>query len=571
MEIKTIKWLYQRIKTQNFRMFLLVLGNALFSASAVIFALICKDIVDSATSHQKDKLISSIAGFAVLIAIQLILRLFCNSMKEYIKSKTAMQLRQYIMQIIMNREYSHIEHYHSGELLNRMFSDVQIIAEHLTGILPNLVNVITRLIFAAAVLIYLDKYFSAMFIIAAIFMYIVIRLMRGRLKGLHKEVQKREDKVRSYLQEAVENLRVVKVFEIEDKMLDKAWCCQKEHFSMQMKQRTFNIIANAGFNFIFQAGYFCALAWGAFGIYNGKMTYGTLTALLQLVGQIQAPLTNLSGMLPQWYNMIASAERVIELEKIKENQGSERLDGSSVYRQLKEIRFENVEFSYGRNTVLKDVNISLKKGNFIAVTGLSGGGKSTLFSLLMGLYSPLKGKIQCICENEVQGELNNNAAATVQNSNAISVSDVSALFAYVPQGNCLFSGTLRENITMLNDSATQEEIDKALEMVCADGFISELPDGLDTYIGEDGAGLSEGQAQRIAVARALLKDSPVLLLDEATSALDEDTEFRLLENISKLDNKMCLIVTHRRAALNICTSQLIIKDGTVSQCSINVH
>lgn len=543
----TVRWLCTRIKRQWVRIGLLVLGNALFSVSMVLFALLCRNIIDSAVYQKQERLLYNLGGLAGLIAAQLVLRLFCNAVREYIKAQIAMNLRQYILEQILKKEYAGVESYHSGELLNRMFSDVQTISENVTGLLPALVNALTRLFFAAGVLVYLAPYFSAVFLTAAVFLYVFIKVLRGKIKGLHKEVQKREDRVRSFLQEMLENLKVLKVFETEGKMLEKLQRCQNDQFQVQMKQRTFHIAANAGFYFIFQAGYLCALGWGAWELYRQTMTYGTLTAILQLVGQIQTPLTGLSGMMPQWYHMLASAERVMEIEVIKDEVRDKKRKGTTIDKELSAITLRNVEFGYDRNTVLNDVNISLKKGTFTALTGLSGGGKSTLFSLIMGLYEPSRGQVQC---ELASGEV-------------IPVRAVRGLFAYVPQGNCLFSGTLRENLLLLNEQAGQEEIDRVLKVVCADDFVCGLPKGLDTYIGEDGAGLSEGQAQRIALARALLKDAPVLLLDEATSALDEETERRLLDNIAALKNKTCLIVTHRKAALHICDSRLVIKDGNV--------
>lgn len=549
---KTVRWLFERIKEQWGRILLLILGNVLFSISAVVFALVCRNIIDNAVLNREKALFGSIGCLAGLIVLQLVLRLFCNSMREYVKSKSAVELRHYILEQLMHKEYTGIEAYHSGELLNRMFSDVGIVSDTITGILPTLANAFTRIVFAAGVLIYLDKHFSCVFLVAAIFLYTFIKLLRGRIKGMHKEVQKREDKVRSFLQETLENLRVIKVFEVEDKMLQKTDLRQNDQFKMQMKQRTLHITANAGFNFIFQAGYFCALSWGAIGLYNGTMTYGTLTALLQLVGQIQTPLTSLSGFMPQWYNMLASAERIMEIEQIPDEKSVSKQQADVIYDKMSGLVFENVSFAYDRDVVLEDVNISLRKGTFTAVTGLSGGGKSTLFLLMTGLYEPITGRVSFICE---EGEY-------------IPVRSAGGLFAYVPQGNCLFSGTLRENLLLLNDTATEEDIWSMLSVVCADTFVRELPKGLDTYIGEDGTGLSEGQAQRIAVARALLKNAPILLLDEATSALDEETERRLLDNIARLHDKMCLIVTHRKAALDICDNQIIIEDRKVYESNL---
>ena len=319
---------------------------------------------------------------------------------------------------------------------------------------------------------------------------------------------------------------------------------QNIHYKAQMKRRTLSIFANAGFSFVFQAGYLFAMVWGARGIYLGIMTYGTLTAILQLVNQIQQPFANLSGLLPMFYGVLASAERIIELENLPEEKPSER---KLNYNDFKEISVKNMSFSYGENHVLNDVNIEIEKGDFVSLTGLSGGGKSTLFLLLLGAYQPTEGTITFDTADDKYhcGQ------------------ETRRLFAYVPQGNFLFSGTVEENIRMLNENASTEDVIAAAKVACAYDFIQDFPDKFETKIGEKGFGISEGQAQRIAIARAILSNAPILLLDEATSALDEETEARLLANIADLKNRTCLIVTHRPAALSICGKHLLLNVGDI--------
>lgn len=344
----------------------------------------------------------------------------------------------------------------------------------------------------------------------------------------------------------MENMRLIKASDLEVKMENQAESCQAEHMKAQLHRRTYSITSNAGMNFIFQMGYLYALVWGGLKISSHAMSYGTLTAILQLVGQIQTPFSSMSGVLQKLYGMLSSAERLEELFNLEDEKGEDLVN---TYHEFQEMQLRNLNFSYDRMDVLKDVNFTVKSGDFIALTGLSGGGKSTLFLLMLGIYQPLEGSIQFQFENGVE-------AAGKRTRK---------LFAYVPQGNTLFSGTLRENIAMFAENSTEEQIWHAAEVACVKEFIAEQPEGLDTVIGERGVGLSEGQAQRIAVARAILSGAPILLLDEATSALDGETEKRLLENIAALKNKTCIIVTHRKAALAICNRCLNLENGKIEE------
>ncbi|MGN0622524.1 MAG: ABC transporter ATP-binding protein [Oscillospiraceae bacterium] len=547
---QTLKWIFASSKGQLSKLVLLIVGNGVYAASSIVFALMCKGIVDGAVAHSRPQLIRSAIGLGAVILCQLILRLVCNSVEELATSRLEMSMRSQTLKTLFAKDYSHTSKFHSGELLNRMFSDIQIVAQGVTGIVPSFVNMVTRLVCAVAVLIVLDKSFTLLFVAAGLCLFAVSRFFRRKLKALHKDVQSKEGKVRSFLQETVSNLLIVKVFGTEKKMLCKNDENQQIHFKARMKRRTVSIFANAGFGFVFQLGYLYAMLWGARGIYTGAMTYGTLTAILQLVNQIQTPFANLSSLLPKFYSMTASAERLINLEELPDEPAAQkRLD----YSKLERISIKDLDFSYGENHVLTHVDIDICKGDFTALTGISGGGKSTLFLLLLGAYQPQKGCVRFIASD---GEYSPGR-------------ETRSLFAYVPQGNFLFSGTVAENIGFLNENASQEEIISAAETACALDFIKSLPDGFNTKIGENGFGISEGQAQRIAIARALLSEAPILLLDEATSALDEATEAQLLKNIEKLSGKTLLIVTHRPAALDICGKRLILKDGRLTY--ENIH
>ena len=277
------------------------------------------------------------------------------------------------------------------------------------------------------------------------------------------------------------------------------------------------------------------------------MTFGSLTAVTQLVNQLQAPFVNLSGMLPKYVAMIASAERLMELEAIQGGPEPIKQDPRSLYRKMDGLRAENISFSYDREQILQGASFFLEKGDFAVITGPSGIGKSTLLKLLLGIVRPETGGLYL----EGSGETVSLDRSTRK------------LFAYVPQGNLLLSGTIRENLTIVKPRASDEEIEEAIYVSTMDAFLSQLPQGLDTRLGESGAGLSEGQAQRLAIARAVLGGAPILLLDECTSALDGDTEQKVLQRLKGLADRTCIAVTHRPAATALCDCRLEVSQGQV--------
>lgn len=540
-----LSWLFFRTKGRRGALIAIILGNAVFAGLGAAFALFCRGIIDCATAGDINGVLGYAAALGGFVLAQLTLRLVCNSLSEFVRAKIEMDMRSELFSKLLYAELGSIRGYHSGELLNRMFSDVKICADGIADIIPSAVNMVTRLVCAAVIMIALEPRFAIVFVAAGAVVCLVSGFFRGRLKRLHKRVQEKEGAVRSFLQESVESAAVIKVFGAENKMLKQNDLNQTAHYKIRMKRRAIGIAAGSGFGLIFQAGYVLALVWGAYGIYSGGMSYGTLTAVLQLVNQIQSPFAGLSSLFLQYYSMEASAERIMALHYLPAEKPAER---TLTYGDFTGLSVSGLAFSYKETQVIKAADFVIEKGTVTALTGISGGGKTTLFMLLLGAYSPQAGEIRFLSRDGCFSPGR----------------ETRGIFAYVPQGNCLFSGTIRENITFLSEGGgNDEKIMQAAKAACAYEFISKLPHGLDTKIGENGLGLSEGQAQRIAVARALYGGAGFLLLDEATSALDEQTERELLENIAAMENKTVLIVTHRPAALKICGKRLTLKDGVI--------
>lgn len=541
----TIVWLWKQIRPERLRLFLLILGNFFIAACSAVFALISKEIIDSAVRGDQERLISYGLFFLAVILIVVALNFYCDVSKEYLEYRLTMDMREDLAGKLMGKEYGNLASMHSGVLLNYLFSDIPYIAKGITTIVPHFVNMFTRLFSALVLMAILDKELVMIFVVFGLLLFSITFFLRKYLKDVHKNAQVQGGITRSFMQEIFENLLVIKVFKARASIQKKVQELQSKEFTALMKRRLLTAISGTGFSFLTQAGYLIVLLWGSYRIFFGTLSFGTLTAMTQLSGQIQGPAANLSGLVPFFYGVLGSSERIIEMEQL-EDEPLALANHTSEYGEISSIHFQNVFFSRDKQTILNNLDFSLQKGETVSITGYSGSGKTTLFMLLLGMYKPTSGKVF----------LRSRSGSVIDISQSRSV-----LFGYVPQGHFLFSGTLRENISFLNQEATDAEIKNAAQLACIDEFIQSLPEGYETVISERGHGISEGQAQRIAIARALICKPPILLLDEATSALDEQTEEQVLQNLSTLKEVTCLIVTHRKAALKICTKHLILKDG----------
>ena len=548
--MQTLKWIYSICKSERFKVYLLIATNIVHGVLTVVFAGFSKKIIDAATVDKSfEKVIYYALLFLGFLVFQMCLNLISRSTSERCKAKIEWHLKQYMLKSIMKKEYASVSKYHTGELQNRMFNDVTVISEGFTTILPSVLFFLVRLFSAFTYLVVIDRIFALAFFVGGIAVFLCTQLFRKTLKRLHKSVQETEGKTRSFIQEAVTSLLVVKSFSVEKKIADEADELQSVNYKAKMKRRFFGIVANAGISFVFSLGYIFAISYGAYMLVYDIVTYGTVTAMLQLVNQIQSPFAALSGVMPKYFALIASAERLIEIDSLPDetSDNSAIENPQEVYNNLKSINFNNISFAYDRDIILDNTSLKIDKGDFVAIMGISGIGKSTLLKLLLGVFKVNDGNIELELENE---------SIEVDNKTR-------RLFSYVPQGNFLLSGTIRDNLTFINDDVTEEEIAQAINISCSDSFINDLPDGIETVIGERGIGLSEGQLQRLAIARSLLSKAPVILLDEATSALDEETEKRFLTNLKQLDNKTCIIVSHKKAALEICNKHVQIIDSKI--------
>ena len=521
--------------------------NLILSGSSLVITISTKGLIDGAVARDGGQ----VKLYALVMITTVLLIRICAVVNSMLNTKTnallLKDMRAMMMHHLLNKQYPCIQGYHSGELVNRMFSDVEVVKSGITGIVPRLVSMGVSFIGGVIILVSMDWHLVVLLILGGILGLVLIVAFNEPMSSRHRDVQESEGRLHAFFQETLENMRLVKASGSENRMEYQADLRQKDFLKAQMKKGYFSGGMNGAISLVFNLSWLFCMLWGCKGIYEGVLTYGSLAAIIQLVGQIQGPISSAADIAAQAYGTIASAERLKEILDIPEEEGKPEVSGQELYQNLEKICISNLSFDYGRETVLKNVNAAIYPGYFVAVTGLSGSGKSTLFQLLLGIYQPVSGNVEFYFSDHVE------AASKYMRP----------LFAYVPQGNTLFSGTLRENLLMFTDSAEEGEIEEAAAAACLDFLIETLDQGLDTMLGERGIGLSEGQAQRVAVARALLSKAPILLLDESTSALDEETEAKLLYNLSRMKEKTCLIVTHRKAALGICDYRFHIEDGNI--------
>lgn len=543
-----LKWLLSQSKPVIYHLLIIIVLGSIVSMVNVSKALVTKNFIDSATLGQKQLIIKWIIIFAAIICIEIILRILVSILSTYCSGKISNNLQKKLYSHITYSEWMEHSKYHSVGLLTRITNDVPMVTNLLVNILPNLISFSVMLITAFVTLLYLEPTMAILSIIIFPVCALISKVYGHKQKKIYIDIEEQEVKYRTFIQESIQNTMIVKSFCQEERSISMLSHIQLSKLKLLLKRSYINAISNTFIEIGAWGSYFLVFAWGAFALSKGVNAYGTLTALLQLFGNIQGPFLGFAQSLPQIINSIGATERLMEIEKLT-------LENKSISSQFDEnhpvgIKFSNVCFNYKEDSpVLKNVSFEINPGDIVALVGPSGEGKTTLIRLLLSLIHPVTGEI-LITQNNKKSNINR---------------DFRNLISYVPQGNTLFSGTIKDNLLYGNSEATSIEIEDAANLASAWEFIDNLHDKLSTILGEKGIGLSEGQAQRIAIARAYLRNKPILILDEATSALDVETEVKVLESIKNLRSKsICLIITHRPSALAICSKILKLENGNIS-------
>lgn len=496
-----------------------------------------KNAIDVAAGTIDGNIYVAVTIFGILILASFALSISAIWVRNILGIKAQNQMQRQLLDRMLRAEWHGKESRHSGDVLNRLETDVNVVVDFLAETIPNTLSVLALFIGAFWYLFSMDA-MLAIVTIAIIPLFILLsKLYVRQMRNLTRTVRNSDSKVQSVLQETIQNRMLIKTLESGDAMVGKLAGTQQELRQNVVRKTTFSVFSNLILNVGFAAGYLVAFLWAAIRLSQHTLTFGGMTAFLQLVNKIQGPARNLTKLVPAFVSVLTAAERLMELEEDPmEEQGD-----SIPMKAPCGIRFDNVSYAYDNEEQLTINNLSFdfKPGSCTALLGETGAGKTTIVRMILALLKPKSGAIT-IYNNKVEEQL-----SPLLRCNLV----------YVPQGNTLMSGTIRDNLLLGKPDATEKEMKEALKKSCAE-FVMQLPDGIDTICTEKGGGLSEGQAQRIAIARALLRNRPIMIFDESTSALDPETERQLLANILSKKDKTIIFVTHRPAVVEYCDHTL---------------
>lgn len=536
---KYIQWLGRVVRAHWGALAGMMSCHVLLAACSVFFVYVSKKLVDVAISvHSSEDSLSDIWPWLYMMAGIVLFRILLNSSRTYLQTRTEIRLknslRKHLFDILLHLDSEGSRKHHTGDILSRIQEDVRVVSSALAVQIPNLLGTSIQFAAALAFLLYLDLRLAIIIVVIVPVGILVSRFITGRVRSLTSDIRNRDAKVQSHLQESIQHITLLQTLEYEETSSGELNDLQGELYLSELKRTRFSVISRIFVALAFQAGYVVSFMWGVLGISQGSVTYGMMTAFLQLVGQIQRPLLDMSSQIPSIIHATASVDRIMELEALPCEEYSEPV----FLKDVAGISVEELSFSYpdASEAVLDGFSYDFKPGSRTAIVGPTGVGKSTLIRLLLALLKPKKGKVSVYNSSERYPV----SASTRCN------------LIYVPQGNSLFSGSVRENLLMGNPEATQEQMCEALKTAAAD-FVLQHPDGLDMQCFEAGGGISEGQAQRIAIARALLRPGSILLLDEFSSALDADTEVMLMERLTDaLSSHTMIFITHRDKIIDYC-------------------
>lgn len=546
IHMKNFAWLINCAKPFKWLIISITSISMISAVFGVGSAVLSKQMIDNAIWGNTAQTIFYIVLFVVAQAIILGTSALSGKLAVQLNEKMSYRTEQDIIKGLYKSDWMSYNKYHSGDILMRLTNDISNATTLWVSTLPGIIALGLQLILAFVILLYYDSTLALFAFFLGPISIIISFLLGQRLKKLQHKIQTAESRHRSYVTELIQHMLIIKSFEHEEKSLEGIAEKQADKYQCVVKRNNMSITANLVLSGGYWAGYVLAFVYGVFKLAKQTATFGTFTAFIQLVGQIQEPFIGLARSIPQMVSSLASVERLMELESIKnESATNETID---IKGKRIGLVFEDVSFGYNpENKVLLDISLRVDPINIIALIGSSGEGKTTLMRLLLALLKPDSGSMYI----DIDGKERIPVSAGTR-----------GYFTYVPQGNTLFSGTIMDNLRIGKPDATSEEMKEALKAACSWDFVQESEDKLNSILGEGGLGLSEGQAQRLCIARALIRPSPVLLLDEATSALDMETEKKIFDNIRRIHpRKTCIVITHRLSVLPLCDRVYRLENG----------
>ena len=519
-------------------------------------SVISKKIIDAVTGFDAGGLVPAAIFYVLMQLLRIGSNAWTGRISARIEVKTDQEIRADVYDKIMQADWEAMSNYHSGDLLNRIDNDVSSISSSVLGWVPDFVTRFVQFVGALGIILYYDPTLAVLALLSAPVTLSVSRVMMRRMRSYDKKMREAASEVMTFNEESFQNVQVIKSFGLTDLYSRKLRDIQQAYRKTKLEYNRFSVITSAFLSLAGTVVSMICFGWGVYRLWTGHITYGTMTLFLQMSGSLSASFSSLVYMVPRAISAATAAGSIMAVTELPRER---RMDDERVHLMLEEnrdggifVQAQQMRFCYctGKN-VFNKVDFLAGPGEIVALVGPSGEGKTTMLRLILGIVNVQEGSMEVFGKNTK--ERLPVSASTRQ------------LFAYVPQGNTMFAGTVAQNLRIMNESASDDELYHVLELACAYDFIAKLPDGLNTQIRERGGGFSEGQIQRLSIARALLADVPVLLLDEATSALDVSTERKVLRNIMRSEKKRtCIVTTHRPSVLGICSRVYRIEGGQIS-------
>ena len=528
---ETLKFITNNIKGSKKKVLILSIVQTLLGVLTVAFSFMLKPVINALEDKNNDLLIRNVIILASIAVVLIILQIFYRLYYEVSYIDIENRLKNNLFKTILNKDYQEIKKTHDEEWIHRLTSDTAVVANSILSILPSLCRMVVQLVLALVAIIVLFPVFGLSLLPFILLVILITYFMRKRLKAYHHLTQEKDGRAKVFLSESLQGLAIVHSFVKEDVFTKKNEQNLEEYKKVRLKRNTFNVLCSVGFIVVYYAFYILAIIFCGQKIINGDMTIGFLSAIVALLSQLTGPLGNITSIIPKYYSLIASGER-LRMETSEEVHYLSKSEIEEYYASnFKSLSLDKVSYSYldkygNKVEALKDFSLKINKNEKILIKGHSGGGKSTLFKLILSLLTPESGSIN-INDEPLDKRYEK-------------------LFAYVPQDNLLMEGTIKEVITLFEDNPNNELFNKALDISESSSFVNALANKEETYLNEKGSGLSLGEMERIAIARAIYSDAPILLLDECSASLDSNTEAKVMSNILNMQNKTIILISHHK-------------------------
>ncbi len=550
------KWMWQYIRRYKFAVFFYLILGIFSTLMGLAGSVLSKYLIDAVTGVDKNNIGWIIGGIVGMALGGVIINAITSRISTKISIKVNNEIRQEAYDKVMRSDWLSMTNFHSGDILNRLNGDVSTVSGSVIGWIPSLITKTVQFIGALAIILYYDPTMAILALISAPIMMIISKLLMTKMRYFNKKSREVSSEVMAFNEESFQNIQSIKAFDLIGHFNNKLINMQEKYKEVSLDYNKFSIATSSFMSVVGMMVSYSCFGWGVYRLWTGHITYGTMTLFLQLSGTLSSSFNALVGMVPSAISATTSAGRLMDFFRLPNEELLDDEEIQHIYNNTKDqgltVELDDVMFNYDENKVVfENANIVANPGEIVALVGPSGEGKTTMVRILLALINIKKGKAVL---RDINGMECNISA------------DSRRFFAYVPQGNAIFSGTIADNMRMVKEDATDEEIIHALEIACAFDFVKQLPEGINSTVGEKGIGFSEGQAQRISIARALLRKSPILILDEATSALDVYTERVVLRNIMDMGYaRTCIVTTHRPSVLNLCDRVYKIDKSTVSE------